>query len=293
VSDAIIKVSSFSLRTSLRMFGRVAACSIAAFFSVSQPASVVIAKTQSQARDRSEILYHDYRKVRSNVAALNPAEPSIHSPAFAGPFGLNAVSVTSGELLTKWNGVEADIRAEHEILTRCRDTLELCPTAARNFLAIIAEGRAHTGRARIGVINRAINLAIRPMSDLAQWGAPDHWSAPLATLTTGRGDCEDYAIAKYVALKAAGVTEDDVRLVIVHDLIVVEDHAVVAARTDGGWIILDNRWLALVRDGEMRHVTPLFALDRRGVKQFVPMTIASRATAPGESTASARVLLGL
>ena len=43
------------------------------------------------------------------------------------------------------------------------------------------------------------------MSDLAQWGVIDRWSAPLETFTTGRGDCEDYAIAKYVALTAAGV----------------------------------------------------------------------------------------
>ena len=88
----------------------------------------------------------------------------------------------------------------------------------RNFLAIVAEGYAHAGRARIGVINRAINLAIRPTSDLAQWGVPDRWSAPLVTLTTGHGDCEDYAIAKYVALMAAGVAEDSVRLVIVRNL---------------------------------------------------------------------------
>ena len=82
---------------------------------------------------------------------------------------------------------------------------ERCPGVARNFLAIVAAGRAQTGRGRIGVINRAINLAIRPMSDMAQWGVPDRWSAPLDTFTTGRGDCEDYAIAKYVALTEAGV----------------------------------------------------------------------------------------
>ena len=40
---------------------------------------------------------------------------------------------------------------------------------------------------------------------MAQWGVPDRWSPPLETLATGRGDCEDYAIAKYVALTAAGI----------------------------------------------------------------------------------------
>ena len=41
------------------------------------------------------------------------------------------------------------------------------------------------------------------MSDLAQYGEIDVWSSPLLTFTTGRGDCEDYAIAKFVALHQA------------------------------------------------------------------------------------------
>ena len=205
------------------------------------------------------------------------------------PFGLNTVPVASGEVLTKWSGVEADIRAENEILSRCRASAELCPAAARRFLAIVAQGRAQTGRARIGIINRAINLAIRPMSDLAQWGVIDRWSAPLVTLTTGRGDCEDYAIAKYVALTEAGVAAEDVKLVIVRDLAVGGEHAVVAARLDGHWIILDNRWLMLVEDSQIRQMVPLFVLDQTGVRKFAPTVTADghRAPAPSEGAAAA------
>ena len=71
------------------------------------------------------------------------------------PFGLDVLPVTGGDVLAKWNGVKADIRAENEILARCRGDAEPCPKAAQNFLAIVAQGRALTGRARIGVINRA------------------------------------------------------------------------------------------------------------------------------------------
>ena len=120
------------------------------------------------------------------------------------------------------------------------------------------------------MINRAINLAIRPMSDRAQWGVPDRWSAPLAT---GRGDCEDYAIAKYVALKWAGMADSDVRLVIVRNLVAGEDHAIVAVHLDDSWITLDNRWLALVKDVEMRRIIPLFVLDKDGVEQLALATV--------------------
>jgi len=35
------------------------------------------------------------------------------------------------------------------------------------------------------------------MSDLNAVPVEDLWSAPLATLAAGAGDCEDYAIAKF------------------------------------------------------------------------------------------------
>jgi predicted transglutaminase-like cysteine proteinase len=216
-----------------------------------------------------------------------PAEPQQHSnetPAGGQPFALNLVPVTAGGVFDKWNGVVADIRAEQDILDRCRNDARHCPAAAQRFLAIVAEGRAHEGRARIGVVNRAINLAIQPVSDLAQWGVEDRWSAPLATLTSGRGDCEDYAIAKYVALREAGVGESDVQLVIVRDVATGDDHAVVAARVDEKWIILDNRRLTLLEDNAMPHVLPLFAFDQEGAKRFAPPTTeAQRAPGPAET----------
>jgi predicted transglutaminase-like cysteine proteinase len=215
-----------------------------------------------------------------------PAEPQEHSSdAPAGqPFALNLVPVTAGGVVDKWNGVVADIRADREVLARCRSDARHCPAAAQRFLAIIAEGRKHEGRARIGVINRAINLAIQPLSDLAQWGVEDRWTSPLATLTSGRGDCEDYAIAKYVALLEAGVDESDVRLIIVRDIATGDDHAVVSARVDEKWIILDNRRLTLLEDNAMPHVLPLFAFDQEGAKRFAPpITQAQRTPVPAET----------
>jgi predicted transglutaminase-like cysteine proteinase len=298
------------------MFRRVAACGIAAFMLVppvfssgetnafadvnASAAAVVIAAMRDQAQDQMpDQTQANGTRTQVTVPAPNPAEqltnsaavagPTIQSPALMEPFGLNAVPVASGDVLTKWSGVEADIRAENEILSHCRASAELCPAAARSFLAIVAQGQVQTGRARIGIINRAINLAIRPMSDLAQWGVIDRWSAPLVTLTTGRGDCEDYAIAKYVALTEAGVAAEDVKLVIVRDLAVGGEHAVVAARLDGHWFILDNRWLMLVEDNQIRQMVPLFVLDQTGVRKFAPtVTVdAHPASAPSDGVAAA------
>jgi predicted transglutaminase-like cysteine proteinase len=106
------------------------------------------------------------------------------------------------------------------------------------------------------------------MSDLAQWGEIDVWSSPLVTFASGAGDCEDYAIAKFVALRLAGVSPDDLRIVIMRDTIHGEDHAVAAARLDGHWLTLDNRRMAMVEDAYIRNYRPLFVIDRYGVMQY-------------------------
>jgi predicted transglutaminase-like cysteine proteinase len=188
----------------------------------------------------------------------------------AAPFGLGTSEVAVGPIWDKWQTVVTAIRAESEILAGCTESAATCPKAAARFLAIIEHGRTRSGLARLGDINRAINLSIRPMSDMAQYGVEDRWTSPLATFAAGAGDCEDYAIAKYVALQAAGIAESDVRLVIVRDTATREDHAVAAVRLDGRWVMLDNRFLMMVADSDMRNVIPLFVFDHDGVKRYEP-----------------------
>ena len=116
-----------------------------------------------------------------------------------------------------------------------------CPVAAQRLIDISAKGAGRSGRARVGLINRAADLAISPASDEMQWGVADHWSDPFETLLSNRGDCEDYAILKYAALLEAGIPKDDVKIIILKNLFPNETHAAVATRVDGQWLILDIR----------------------------------------------------
>jgi predicted transglutaminase-like cysteine proteinase len=187
----------------------------------------------------------------------------------AEPFGLFAATLSEGGVREKWLGVQRRLDDEMVQLALCDGDRERCVSpAALQFLAIVDVARAREGRARLGEINRAINLAIRPMSDLAQWGEIDVWSSPLVTFAQGAGDCEDYAIAKFVALREAGVAPDDLRIVIMRDTIHGEDHAVAAARLDGQWLTLDNRRMTMVEDVYVRNYRPTFVIDRDGVKRY-------------------------
>jgi predicted transglutaminase-like cysteine proteinase len=185
------------------------------------------------------------------------------------PFGLSAAVLSAGGLWNKWRDVERKLGDERVQLALCDGDRDGCVSpAALQLLAIVDTARAREGRARLGEINRAINLAIRPMSDLAQYGEIDVWSSPLVTFAHGAGDCEDYAIAKLVALRLAGIAPDDLRIVIMRD-IRGEDHAVAAVRLDGHWLMLDNRRMAMIEDTNIRNYRPTFVIDQDSVMQYV------------------------
>jgi predicted transglutaminase-like cysteine proteinase len=184
------------------------------------------------------------------------------------PFGLPAALLVDGGLRDKWLGVQRRLDDEMVQLALCEGDREGCVSpAALQFLAIVDAAKAREGRARLGEINRAINLAVRPVSDLAQYGQLDVWASPLATLARG-GDCEDYAIAKFVALRRAGIAPDDLRIVIMRDTIHGEDHAVAAARLDDRWFMLDNRRMAMVEDSDVRNYRPTFVIDQHNVMRY-------------------------
>ena len=230
-------------------------------------------------------------------AALMPAElavapafsqptapPTLASPALPpipGPFGL--ASADRGSYSARWQLLQPSIRVERQMLSLCRSNPAACPAAAAKFEAIVQSARAREGVARIGEVNRAVNLAIRHESDQAQYGVPDIWASPLMTFGSGAGDCEDYAIAKYVALIEAGVATEDLRLVIVFNRPAHEQHMVAAARVDGHWLILDNRTMRLVADNEVADLTPLAMLD--GV---APMPAPAPNAQPAEALARSR-----
>ena len=208
--------------------------------------------------------------VAKGTAASGPGPtPAIEGHQVTAPlFGMDTEPVMSGNVLEKWSRTRTELDRELDAVAQCRANV-VCLPAAQKLIALSTGGVGKTGRARVGLINRAVDLAISPASDEAQWGVPDHWSAPFETLQSNRGDCEDYATVKYLALRAAGLPEDDVKIVIFKNVFPDEDHAAVAVRVDGEWLILDNRTLTLVRDTDLIRAIPRFVLDRQGARRFV------------------------
>lgn len=232
----------------------------ATFFSI----NAVLAKLDRQ-RGRGPDAIRLASLTPPNLATDAAPAPKEAPPAGTEPFGLFAFRAPEGVLSRKWRSVEAELAKEQTVLDRCRADAEGCPSYAAQFLRLIDAVKSKSGRAKLDEANRGVNAAIRYVTDYAQHGEADRWSTPLATYATAKGDCEDYAIAKYVALQQAGFPGDDLRLVLVRDRAVRQDHAVLAARLDNRWLILDNRQSRLMDDEEATSFTPLFVISQQGV----------------------------
>jgi predicted transglutaminase-like cysteine proteinase len=234
----------------------------ATFFTIN---SVLAKVDRAQGRGRNAI-----RLSLNSSDTVIDAPPALTGAPAAGaagaePFGLFAFRAPEGLPWRKWRNVQSDIVKEEKILERCRTNANDCPSHAAQFLRLINAVRSKSGRAQLEEANRGINAAIRFVADFTQYGEADRWSAPLATFATAKGDCEDYAIAKYVVLRDAGFPGDDLRLILGRDRTVRQDHAVLAARLDGRWWVLDSLRPELIEDSRAGNITPVFAIDQRGV----------------------------
>jgi predicted transglutaminase-like cysteine proteinase len=85
-------------------------------------------------------------------------------------------------------------------------------------------------------VNKWVNEAIAPMTDLEHWGVVERWSFP----DDGKGDCEDYVLLKRRMLMQAGWPREALLITVVRDK-KGDGHAVLTVRTDRGDYILDNQ----------------------------------------------------
>ena len=78
--------------------------------------------------------------------------------------------------------------------------------------------------------------------DGEQFGSRDYWATPLEFLGRGRGDCEEFAIAKYVTLVKGGVPLDQLRITYVKALELNQAHMVLTWADKPGDIplVMDN-----------------------------------------------------
>lgn len=127
--------------------------------------------------------------------------------------------------------------------------------------------------------NLFYNRKIRYTSDQRLYQLPDYWASPIETFARGRGDCEDYAIAKYFTLLAGGMQPSKLRMVYVKaDLPATATrpaesvgHMVLAyyAQPEAEPVILDNLTDEIRLASQRPDLTPVFSFNTEGLWQGV------------------------
>ena len=133
-------------------------------------------------------------------------------------------------------------------------------------------------RERLTAINAFFNTRVAFRDDIETWGQIDYWATPLELLDKGAGDCEDYAIAKYMSLLSAGVPQARLRLVYVRAQFQgrPQAHMVLAyyAQPESEPLILDNI-NPEIRPASLRpDLTPVFSFNGEGLGSGVGATTA-------------------
>jgi predicted transglutaminase-like cysteine proteinase len=156
-----------------------------------------------------------------------------------GLFGTLEIRADRIDSFPKWVEVLARIRQQNRTLSACRQAVAACPGSGTQRWRSMMRQAAGAGRtAQLGLVNHFFNQWPY-IEDSALYGKSDYWATPLEFMSHS-GDCEDYAIAKFVTLRLLGWPNAELRLVIVRDRVRDVPHAVLAVRQGGGEMILDN-----------------------------------------------------
>ncbi|MBI5545211.1 MAG: transglutaminase-like cysteine peptidase [Deltaproteobacteria bacterium] len=124
---------------------------------------------------------------------------------------------------------------------------------------------------KLSRVNDFFNQRFRYVSDQEQFGAPDHWATPVEMMSRGAGDCEDFAIAKYLTLRALGVPESKLRMTHVKALVPgtssPQAHMVLAYRatTQAEPLVLDNLTEQLLPLSRRRDLAAVYSFNTEGV----------------------------
>lgn len=214
------------------------------------------------------------------LAILIAAAPTRTDAAeFPALFDTVSYRTDSLEALPQWRRVLDEIAEEKPIYRACADASGPCLSKA--LLAWLAMMKGQSGQsdmAKMRAVNRFINQwAHQP--DIVNHAQQDFWSSPLTFLRQS-GDCEDYAIMKYVSLREMGFDAEQLRIVIVRDTLRDLAHAVLAVHIEGEIYVLDNLFQAVLPQARVRQYLPYYSVNEQARWSHLPTNTLMLSSSP-------------
>ncbi len=122
-------------------------------------------------------------------------------------------------------------------------------------------------REKLNRVNQFFNKRLEFKDDIVVWRQQDYWATPIEFLRKGAGDCEDYAIAKYLTLREMGVPASQLRITYVKALQLNQAHMVVTWYSTPNAIplVLDNLKDAILPATQRPDLLPVYAFNGEGM----------------------------
>lgn len=168
----------------------------------------------------------------------------------------------------KWTGVlSKDVAHRQTMSALCGASRGVsCPM--QRWQAVMDAAKALPEIQQLEVVNKEMNRSAY-ITDMVNWATNDYWETPYEFFTRD-GDCEDYAIVKYMTLKALGIPTDTMRILILQDQNLNLMHSILIVRIDDTNYVLDNQIAQLVRDSDIHHYVPIYSINEQGWWRHMP-----------------------
>ena len=129
---------------------------------------------------------------------------------------------------------------------------------------LLAELKEQDTKTQLLEVNRFFNQ-FEYREDIELWGKKDYWATPEEFLGTQQGDCEDFVIAKYFALRKLGVPDSNLYLTYVKALKQNVAHMVLSYFETPGSIplILDNYNPAILKGNKRTDLLPVYSFNAK------------------------------
>ena len=175
-------------------------------------------------------------------------------------FGSTEISSENLKALPQWARVLSKVKTERKLFHACLKNQAACTTPGlKSWREVHAAASGKPELEQLKIVNAFFNRWPYKI-DLELYGVREFWATPQEFMKRS-GDCEDYAIAKFFALRDLGYANEQLRIVILMDRIRRIGHAVLAVYAIGDILILDSLTDLIFSHKKYRHYVPQYSMN--------------------------------
>ena len=201
----------------------------------------------------------DASGLESGTQAAQPAATAANAAASTSPIRLFGTVEFRSPIknLPKWERVMGSEKRKPSFIDKGMDTRNQQVSARWAKLKEKLQGASL--REKVQGVNNFFNQWPYK-TDREVWGVEDYWAVPREFVEKS-GDCEDYAISKYYALRDLGVPAEMMRIAAIKDVIRNLGHAVLVVFMESDAYVLDNLTNLVLSHKKLTHYAPQYTVN--------------------------------